>query len=270
MVRERQGSIVRSLEVPSIQWGLIFGIAASVLTVVTSAPLFSFDALTGILQGDTKSILSFGLLWCAAQIGILVVFLLAGVFASRETGTLGGGMWAAAIANFATVLMTFVIGVIIVPNTRLGNGVNYNAPNFTNGALSAGITVAAVCGNLFNIFFGCAFAAFIALPGAWFGRWLYERGADDEEGDEYEEVPYPGAMAGGYPVFPQQSVPQHGYMPEPGPQQGGWSGPPPGYSGPPPGYGGLPPGYASPPPGYGPPPAPGPQGRPPQQPPRRY
>jgi hypothetical protein len=267
VARERQGSSVRSLEYPSIQWGLIFGIAASIVTIVTNAPVFSYDAITSLLQGNAAALTSLGLITCAGLLVTVVIFMLAGVLASRETGTLGGGMWAAAIANLTTYLISFVFSIIIIPNTRLGNGVSFNVPGGATGPVATSCLVGC---ELIGLVINGAAAAIISLPGAWFGRWLYEHGADvDAEDDEYEEVPYPGAMPGGYPVFPQQGMPpQQGYMP---PQPGGWGGPPPGYGGPPPGYGGPPPspGYGGPPPppGYGPPP--GPQGYPPQPPPQR-
>jgi hypothetical protein len=255
---------VRSLEFPAIQWGLIFGIALSIIGIFTNVPLFSTDLVTAIQNQDTSVLVSWGLLVCAGYILELVVITAAGVLASRETGTIGGGMWAGAIATLSTTIMSFVVSTIILPNTKVGSSLTTNIPG---GTLDPGHTAAYVGCQLIGLMIDCGTSALLALPGAWFGRWLYNLGVGEEveEADDYEEVPYPGMASGAFPAFP----PPPGYAPPPG-------APPPGY-GAPPGYGppSGPPGYGSPgpPPGYGPPAGPGgyrPR-RPPQPPqPRRH
>src|SRR5262249_58107030 len=144
-------------------------------------------------------------------------------------GTMSAGTWAGAIANIIAAVFGLVLDTLISSNTIQPL---FDQP--AGAAVTTGMTAFTVCGLLG----GAAGGALFALPGAFVGRWAYDRGyGDEDDEDEEDELIYAG--------------------PQPGRPRGGWAPPQP--EGPVPAYqpGGLygappldaPPGY-----GYGPPP----------------
>jgi hypothetical protein len=294
-----------SLEWESINWGILFGVVLSGLTLISGGPLLLGGGINSLLQPDGFAVASAVLvLACATLIGQVVALGLAGFFASRQLGTVTGGMWAGGIANVIASVFGLIIDIVLTSNTSLQTPFYHPA----GAAVTTGLTLFTICGVVFSAIAG----AIVAVPGAIIGCWAYNRGIGDEddEYDEDDEIVYTGELSGGKlrgwaprpldaPAQTYQPGGTYGSAPVSGgfgpplpPGYGppllgsgspppGYGPPPPGYGPPPPGYGILPPGYAAPPgyglppPGFGPPPpgygaplppgyGPPPQGYPPQ------
>src|SRR5260370_14903551 len=90
-----------SLEWESINWGILFGVVLSGLTLISGGPLLLGGGIDSLLQPDGFAVASAVLvLTCATLIGQGVARVLAGFFASRQLGTITGGGWAGGIANW--------------------------------------------------------------------------------------------------------------------------------------------------------------------------
>jgi hypothetical protein len=280
-------------------------VVLSGLTLISGGPLLLGGGINSLLQPDGFAVASAVLvLTCATLIGQVVALGLAGFFASRQLGTITGGMWAGGIANVIASVFGLIIDIVLTSNTSLQTPFYHPA----GAAVTTGLTLFTICGVVFSAIAG----AIVAVPGAIIGCWAYNRGIGDEddEYDEDDEIVYTGELSGGKlrgwaprPLDAPAQTYQPGGMYGSAPVSGGFgpplppgygppllgSGspppgygpPPPGYGPPPPGYGILPPGYAAPPgyglppPGFGPPPpgygaplppgyGPPPQGYPPQ------
>ncbi len=259
-----------SLEWESINWGILFGVVLSGLTLISGGPLLLGGGINSLLQPDGFAVASAVLvLTCATLLGQIVALGLAGFFASRQLGTITGGMWAGGIANVIASVFGLIIDIVLTSNTSLQTPFYHPA----GAAVTTGLALFTICGVVFSAIAG----AIVAVPGAIIGCWAYNRGIGDEddEYDEDDEIFYTGELSGGKlrgwaprPLDAPAQTYQPGGTYGGAPVSGGFGPPlPPGYGppllgsgSPPPGYRILPPGYAappeygSPPPGFGPPP----------------
>src|SRR5258708_17121634 len=226
-----------SLEWESINWGILFGVVLSGLTLISGGPLLLGGGIDSLLQPDGFAVASAVLvLTCATLIGQVVALGLAGFFASRQLGTITGGMWAGGIANVIASVFGLIIDIVLTSNTSLQTPFYHPA----GAAVTTGLALFTICGVVFSAIAG----AIVAVPGAIIGCWPYNRGIGDED-DEYDEAAeifYTGARSGGEL---RGWAPRPLDAPAPTYQPGGFSSPPP------PGYGPPLLGSGSPPPGYG-------------------
>src|SRR5258708_25106444 len=106
-----------SLEWESINWGILFGVVVSGLTLISGGPLLLGGGIDSLLQPDGFAVASAVLvLTCATLIGQVVALGLAGFFASRQLGTITGGMWAGGVANRIAPGFGPVIATRLTPN----------------------------------------------------------------------------------------------------------------------------------------------------------
>src|SRR5258708_19827424 len=109
-----------SLEWESINWGILFGVVLSGLTLISGGPLLLGGGINSLLQPDGFAVASAVLvLTCATLIGQVVALGLAGFFPSPQLATITRAMWGGGIANVIASVFGLIIDIVFTSNHSL-------------------------------------------------------------------------------------------------------------------------------------------------------
>lgn len=221
-----------------MRWGLLFGVIIAILGAIQQG--LSADVLRAA-QGSSTTISTGAALEGVGVLIIDVSFLLllglTGLLTARETGTVGSGAFAGAIAAVIGGLVATIVSLALFRSTMSTLPINFNALDERGQhAVIGAVILSGMCSTFIYGLIGAGLAAI----GGLIGRAFYNPYEYGEYGgyDGYGEPSYPQAPPGsyqpyqapppGYPAYPPS--PGAGYPPAPS------AGPYTAYPGQPPGY----------------------------------
>jgi hypothetical protein len=240
---------------PVMRWGLLFGVIIAILGAIQEG--LSADVLRAA-QGSSTTISTGAALEGVGVLIIDVSFLLllglTGLLTSRETGTVGSGAFAGALAAVIGGLVATVVSLALFRSTLGTLPINFNALDERGQhAVIGAVILSGMCSTFIYGLIGAGLAAI----GGLIGRAFYNPNDYGEYGgyDGYGEPIYSPAPPGPYQPYQAPPPGYPAYPPYPG---GGY--PPAPSAGPYAAFPGQPPGYPQYPPqqpgGYPPPPPP--------------
>lgn len=221
-----------------MRWGLLFGVIIAILGAIQQG--LSADVLRAA-QGSSTTISTGAALEGVGVLIIDVSFLLllglTGLLTARETGTVGSGAFAGAIAAVIGGLVATIVSLALFRSTMSTLPINFNALDERGQhAVIGAVILSGMCSTFIYGLIGAGLAAIGGLIGrAFYNPYEYgEYGGYDGYGEpSYAQAP-PGsyepyqAPPPGYPAYPPS--PGAGYPPAPS------AGPYTAYPGQPPGY----------------------------------
>lgn len=197
---------------PALKQALIWGISLGIIQIIVTV-------LTGILRVSNPAIAL--LLELLAFLIALTFYLLAGLFAARQTHRVSTGTFAGLLTGVFQGILGFIATIVVDIATinrvrRVAQGL-VNAANipfhYTNGFIIA----AAIIGGLIGLVFATGLGAGLGALGGLIGRGNVQQ---QPPSMPYPGQPYPpyGAYPYPYPYPPQPGQPYQGMPPYPGQQ----------------------------------------------------
>jgi len=224
-----------------MRWGLLFGIVIAILGAIQEG--LSADVLRAA-QGPSTAVSTGAALEGVGVLIIDVSFLLllglTGLLTSRETGTVGSGAFAGAIAAVIGGLVATVVSLALFRSTLSTLPINFNALDERGQhAVIGAVILSGMCSTFIYGLIGAGVAAIGGLIGrAFYNPYDYGDYGGYDGYDGYGEPIYPQAPPGpyqpyqapspGYPVYPPHPGAGYPSAPSAGPSAA-FPGQPPGY-----------------------------------------
>ncbi len=208
---------------PVMRWGVLFGIIIAILGALQQG--LSGDVLRAA-QGPSTAVSAGAALEGVGVLIIDVTFLLllglTGLLTSRETGTVGSGAFAGAVAAVIGGLVATVVSLALFRSTLSALPINFGALDERGQRAVIGVVIlSGMCSTFIYGVIGAGLAAIGGLIGrAFYNPYVYGTYDGHDGYDAYGEPVYPPAPPGpyqapppGYPMYPPYPGP--GYPPAP-------------------------------------------------------